>query len=124
MNLIKKIIKRIGFKRDYLSTNLLILLSLILLSSLITMLFAIFVLQGILNNTYTGQRITQERFYFWMEKVEEYPNSPDVLYNAASAAVLVGKKETALKLLQKSLRQDPLFKDAKVLRDSIIAESK
>ena len=84
------------------------------------MLFSIFVLQNVLTNSYLSQKEKQEKFFFWMEKVGEYPNSPDVLYNAAVSADSINKNETALKLLKKAVELDPLFIEAKDFQEEII----
>lgn len=117
-----KFVNKLGIGNEQVSKNLLILFSLFLLSILIVMLFSIFVLQNILTNSYLSQKEKQERFFYWMEKVEEYPNSPDVLYNAAISANSIDKNETALNLLKKALTYDPLFIDAKNLQEEIIKE--
>ncbi len=109
-----------GFKNEQVNKNLLILLSLFLLSTLIVMLFSIFVLQNVLTSSYLSQKEKQEKFFFWIEKVEEFPNSPDVLYNAAVVSVEVEKHETALKLLKKAIDFDPQFDEAKNLQKEII----
>lgn len=106
------------------SRNLLILLSLFLLSTLIIVLFSIFVLQNVLTNSYLFQKNKQDRFYFWIEKVENYPNSPDVLYNAAISALEINKNETALKLVKQALIYDPLFTEAIGLQQEIIEKSR
>ncbi len=124
MKKFKNLSKKIGLKNDQLGSNLLILTTLLLLATLIVMLFSIFILQSTLTNTYLVQKDKQERFYFWMEKVEEYPNSPDVLYNAAVSANEISKKETAIKLLNNALLFDPQFKKAQDLRTEIISEAR
>jgi len=120
MKKIKKIISKSGLKREHLSKNLLILMSLFLLSTLIVMLFSIFVVQSVLTSSYLSIKERQDRYDHWMGQVEEYPNSPDVLYNAAVSAVEVKKNETALNLLNKALIYDPLFEEAKDLQQEII----
>lgn len=123
MKKIKKIFSKNILTSKEVNKNLLILLSLFLLSTLIIVLFSIFVLQNVLTTSYLFQKDRQERFYFWMEKVEEYPNSPDVLYNAAVSALEVNKNETALKLVKQALIYDPLFTEAKKLQEEIIEKS-
>lgn len=118
-----RLVGKFGIGNEQVSKNLLILFSLFLLSILIIMLFSIFVLQNILTNSYLSQKEKQERFFYWMEKVDEYPNSPDVLYNAAISAVEINKKETALKLLNEALIFDPLFLDARNLQEEIANET-
>jgi len=110
------------FKNPDVGRNLLILATLFLLSTLIIMLFSIYVVQSMLANSYQGEKIRQEKFYYWISKVEEFPNSPDVLYNAAVTAISVGKNETALKLLNKAIEYDPQFTEAKDLRGELINE--
>ena len=119
---VSKLVKKLGIRNEQVNKNLLILFSLFLLSTLIIMLFSIFVLQSILTDSYLSQKEKQNRFYFLMEKVEEYPNSPDVLYNAAISANAINKNETALNLLKKALIYDPLFMEAKNLQEEIVNE--
>jgi tetratricopeptide (TPR) repeat protein len=119
---VSKLVKKLGIGNKQVNKNLLILLSLFLLSTLIIMLFSIFVLQSVLTNSYLSQKEKQNRFYFWMEKIGEYPNSPDVLYNAALSANAINKNETALNLLKKALTYDPLFIEAKNLQEEIVKE--
>lgn len=122
MQKIKKIISKIGLKTDQVSKNLLILGTLCMLSTLGVMLFSVFLLQNMLEDNYIDQKTRQERFSFWMERVEEYPNSPDILYNAAIAALDIEKRETALKLVNKSIVLDPLFTKATVLQLEIVSD--
>jgi len=113
-------VSKLGIGNEQVNKNLLIIFSLFLLSTLIVMLFSIFVLQNVLTNSYLSQKEKQEKFFFWMEKVGEYPNSPDVLYNAAVSADSINKNETALKLLKKAVELDPLFIEAKDFQEEII----
>ncbi len=124
MQKIRKIVSKLGLRGNQVSRNLLILGTLCLLSTLVVMLFSIFVLQNMLEDSYMNQKTRQDRFVFWMERVEEYPNSPDVLYNAAIAAIELNKKETALKLVNKSIVLDPLFSNAINLQEEIISDAK
>jgi len=107
-------------KSPNVSENLLILLSLFLLSTMLGMLFILYILQNSLTNSYNIQKKQQERFSFWMEKIEEYPNSPDILYNAAVSAYDVKKYETALKLVKKAMILDPQFKEAENFEKDIL----
>lgn len=84
------------------------------------MLFSIFVVQNTLSNSYLNQKEKQDRFFYWEKKVQEFPNSPDILYNAALSAVKVNKNETALKYLNQALTLDPLFDEAIILREEIV----
>lgn len=64
------------------------------------------------------QKKTAEYIY-WSGVATQFPNIPDILYNAALSAYNVGKKDEAIKNLQKALLIDPLFKKAKVLHNEI-----
>ena len=81
-------------------------------------------IQVFLSNSYQSKRQVQERHFYWMERVETFPNSPDVLYNAALSALSVNKDETALRLLQQALSLDPLFSEAKNLQKQIIEDGR
>lgn len=120
----KKIVKKLGLEYKLVSKNLLILLSLLLLSTLAIMLFSIFILQSMLSSSYSAKSLKIEKFNYWMEKVDKYPNAPDVLYNAAVVSVGVNKKETALNLLKKALIYDPLFTEARKLQNEIVGNSR
>lgn len=104
--------------------NLLILLVLFLLATMIGMLFIFYILQNSLVSSYKLQKVQQARFTFWMEKIEEYPNSPDVLYNAAVSAYDVKKYETALKLVREALVLDPKFEAAQNFEKDILKNYK
>lgn len=124
MKKIKDLGIKIGLKKDQVNRNLLILSTLFLLSTLVVMLFSLFILQNMLSTNYNSQKAKQDRFNFWIEKVEEYPNSPDVLYNASVSALEVNRDETALKLVNKAVILDPEFIEAINLQQEIISNAR
>lgn len=115
----QKIVLNVGVRK-----NLLIEISVLLFLSLLVLLFLLFILQSKLTFSYRQQKINQQSFSYWIENVEKFPNSPDVLYNAAVAAFRIDKKETALKLLKKAIEKDPLFEKAKQLQAQILKSTK
>lgn len=120
----KNLVNKLGLGNEQINRNLLILLSFFLFSTLVVMLLGIFVLQDILTKSYLNQNERQNRFYYWMERVEEFPNSPDVLYNAAVSAYEIDKNETALRLLKRAIEKDPLFIEAKNLQKELIENAR
>ncbi len=68
------------------------------------------------------KEIAHERaaeYEYWSGVATQFPNIPDVLYNAALSSYNAGKKNEAIKNLEKALLIDPLFKKAKVLQNEI-----
>lgn len=60
-----------------------------------------------------------KQFQYWNGVALQFPNIPDILYNASVSALNVGKNSDAIHYLDKALQIDPLFKDARELRKSI-----
>lgn len=120
----KSFFYNLGLGNEQVSKNLLILLSIFLFLTLVVMLISIFVLQSVLTSSYSIEKQKQNSFYYWMERVEEFPNSPDVLYNAAVSAYEIDKNETALRLLKNAIEKDPLFEDALKLQEKLVEEIK
>lgn len=120
----KSFLYNLGLGNEQVSKNLLILLSIFLFLTLVVMLISIFVLQSVLTSSYSIEKQKQNSFYYWMERVEEFPNSPDVLYNAAVSAYEIDKNETALRLLKNAIEKDPLFEDALKLQEKLVEEIK
>lgn len=120
----KSLFYNLGLGNEQVSKNLLILLSIFLFLTLVVMLISIFVLQSVLTSSYSIEKQKQNSFYYWMERVEEFPSSPDVLYNAAVSAYEIDKNETALRLLKSAIEKDPLFEDAVKLQEKLVEEIK
>ena len=57
--------------------------------------------------------------HYWISVASQFPNVPDILYNAALSSFEFGKPNEALEYVNKSLQLDPLFKKALVLRNEI-----
>lgn len=62
-----------------------------------------------------------EEYKYWSGVVSQFPNIPDILYNASLSAYNAGNKNEALINIEKALKIDPLFKKAKQLRNEIIS---
>lgn len=120
----KSLFYNLGLGNEQVSKNLLILLSIFLFLTLVVMLISIFVLQSVLTSSYSIEKQKQNSFYYWMKRVEEFPSSPDVLYNAAVSAYEIDKNETALRLLKSAIEKDPLFEDAVKLQEKLVEEIK
>lgn len=60
-----------------------------------------------------------EEYEFWSSVVRQYPNIPDVLFNASISAYNAGKKSESDEYIKKALRIDPLFKKAELFQKEI-----
>lgn len=110
-----KIIKKSIFKyhlRDFLLVSL-ILIALFQLQILV-----------LLNGEYKKDQIEYQskidNFRYWQEVSEQFPNIPDILYNASLSAFNAGNKTQALEYVEKALIIDPLFERASNLKKEII----
>lgn len=56
---------------------------------------------------------------YWIKVAGQYPQSPDVLYNVAVSSKNIGDKKTAILYIEKALRLDPLFEEAKALSNEL-----
>ncbi len=78
----------------------------------------------VLNTRYEKVKIDGEKkmqeYQYWSGVVTQFPNIPDILYNASLSALNAGKKDEALKNIEKALMVDPLFKKAQELKNEII----
>lgn len=50
----------------------------------------------------------------------QYPNIPDILYNASLSAFNIGQKQQAIEYIEKAIEIDPLFNKAYQLRKEIL----
>ena len=73
----------------------------------------------ILENAKEIKRNKDKSYQYWSSVAEQYPNEPDVLFNAGKSAYESGKKEIALKYIEKALQIDPLFEKALNLKQEI-----
>ncbi len=60
---------------------------------------------------------------YWSSVASQYPNIPDILFNAAVSAMTMGRNDVALAYLNKSIQIDPLFTKAITLRN-LLTENK
>lgn len=67
---------------------------------------------------------TLKTYVYWSSVASQYPNIPDILYNASLSALTMGREDVALSYLNKSIQIDPLFDKAIALRDLIIGNKK
>lgn len=83
----------------------------------IQMLFGL----GMEHKSLLKERDKRLREYdYWVSAANQFPNIPDILYNASVVSLNVGKEERALSFLDKTLRIDPLFEEAQKLRDKLV----
>lgn len=61
-----------------------------------------------------------KKYEYWKSVINQFPNIPDVLYNASLSAFNAGQKLDALDYVEKALRIDPLFEDAVKLKNEIL----
>lgn len=57
-----------------------------------------------------------DQYEYWRETAAQYPQSPDILYNAAVSAYKLGFEGEAKSYITKALIVDPLFIEAKQLQ--------
>ncbi len=60
------------------------------------------------------------QFHYWSGVASQFPNIPDILYNASVSALNVGKTTDALHYIDQAIQIDPLFKDARELKHLIV----
>jgi tetratricopeptide (TPR) repeat protein len=81
-----------------------------------------------LNREYIlAKQIYEKRssdFHYWTSIAEQYPNMPDILFNASVSAYNVGQKTIALNYLDKALQLDPLFEKARIFKGEIFGVQK
>lgn len=63
-----------------------------------------------------------KEFRYWNGVVSQFPNIPDILYNASVSALSIGRRDDALHYIDKALKIDPLFKKARELRNEIVKD--
>lgn len=63
-------------------------------------------------------------FTYWTGTASQFPNMPDILYNAAVSAYNAGQGGVAISYLDKALQLDPLFGKAQEFKKEIINGTK
>lgn len=74
------------------------------------------------NKVRTTQKDFEARyakFEYWRQVATQYPNIPDILYDAALSAYNVGNAQEAINYLNKAIQLDPLFQRAQELKKEI-----
>lgn len=61
-----------------------------------------------------------KKFQYWSSVASQFPNIPDILYNASISSYSVGNEKQALRYVNKALQIDPLFKKAQILKEEIL----
>lgn len=87
-------------------------LSIILFSQVILLIMVLFLAGFILEKQKEIKSARDKNYSYWLSVVNQYPNEPDILFNAGKSAYESGKKEIALKFIEKALQIDPLFEKA------------
>jgi len=73
----------------------------------------------ILENKKEIKSARDKNYLYWVNVAAQYPNEPDVLFNTGKSAYEDGKKEIALKFIERALQSDPLFEKALNLKKEI-----
>lgn len=63
--------------------------------------------------------LKSEKYAYWQEVASQFPNAPDILYNAALSSVQMGNKKQAVEYVRRALMIDPLFDKAKNLLEEL-----
>jgi len=95
------------------------ILFLVLLLQVLLFIAAIVLLKGEYRVRVEEFVKLQQEHTYWVKMVEQYPNAPDVLYNAALTSKNVGNTEEAVRYLDRAIKLDPLFMEARLLRKSL-----
>ena len=81
-----------------------------------TLLVAILFFLGFLLQEKVSIRGIKEKDYlYWSSVADQYPNQPDILFNAAKSSYENGEKSKASEYVKKALQIDPLFEKAQKL---------
>lgn len=59
-------------------------------------------------------------FHYWNTVAAQFPNVPDILYNASISSLNIGNGPQALYFLEKAVRLDPLFEKAQELKKRVV----
>lgn len=63
-----------------------------------------------------------QEFQYWKGVASQFPNIPDILYNASVSSLSIGRRVDALHFIDKALQIDPLFRKAQELKSVISKE--
>lgn len=94
-------------------------LSIALFFQVVLLIMVLFLAGFILENKKEIKSIKDKNYLYWESVASQYPNEPDVLFNAGKSAYESGRKDVALKLIEKALQIDPLFEKALELKKEI-----
>ncbi len=72
------------------------------------------------NKTLAVHENKTKKYEYWKSVISQFPNVPDILYNASLSAFNARQKIDALDYIEKALRIDPLFEDAFKLKNEIL----
>lgn len=97
--------------------------NLLLVVFILTVLFQIQVLVFLSKNYQSILREKESRlkeYSYWEDIAGQFPNIPDILYNAALSSANIGRYDDAINYLDKALKLDPLFEDAIQLQKKLV----
>jgi tetratricopeptide (TPR) repeat protein len=72
------------------------------------------------NNAKTEYSNRVSQYKYWSGVAGQFPNIPDILYNASLFAFQAGRKIEAINYIERAIKIDPLFKDAYRLKEEIL----
>lgn len=94
-------------------------LSIVLFFQVILVIMVLFLAGFILESEKELQAVRDKNYQYWTSVASQYPNEPDVLFNAGKSAYENGKKADAIKFVEKAIQIDPLFEKAIKLKQEI-----
>lgn len=94
-------------------------LFLVLLSQVLLLIAVVFLLRSEYRQKMEQFVLREQERVYWARIAEQYPNAPDVLYNAALSTKNIGNEKEAIFYLEKAIKLDPLFMEARLLRKAL-----
>lgn len=107
-------------KRKLIAHNLRNLLFIFLTVTVLFQIQMIVVLNSSYNLASKNNRERIEEYQYWENVAGQYPNIPDILYNASISSANAGHKVEALEFVNKALRIDPLFDEALQFKEELL----
>lgn len=87
-------------------------LSIVLFVQVVLLILVLFLAGFMLENRKEIKSTRDKNYLYWEGVAGQYPNDPDVLFNAGKSAYESGKEKIAFKFIEKALQIDPLFEEA------------
>lgn len=115
-----------GFKKKlgivlnkYTMHHLARILFLIFLCCVVLLIGLIFLFREELRQKRQEYTMLYNQKIYWVNLAKQYPNAPDILYNAAISAKNIGNEKEAVDYLNQALKLDPLFMEARLLKKTL-----